>query len=132
MKTITLLLLTATLCAAQSAQLEEPRTAQSSLKPFYWSVSVALTGTAIDSVSSYGYGEASPFLRGADGRFGTRALILKTGTTATLLIGEVIAIRLTRHNRFAGRIAAACSAVNFSIGAGWTVVGAHNFAVRHH
>lgn len=62
---------------------------------WFWRMSqVALVaGSAIDAHSSYGKRELNPILKGADGRFDGRSIMIKSAITGGLILWQEIQIR---------------------------------------
>jgi hypothetical protein len=58
-----------------------------------WTAAAMVAGSAADAMSSYGQLEANPALRGADGRFGAKAIGLKLGVAGGTLLVERIILR---------------------------------------
>ncbi len=113
------LLLTAVLTASLfHAQAAGPR------KLFRASLGVLAAGTAADAATSWGKGEASPWLRNAQGRFGARGLGIKAGIGA----GTAFTTWLI-HRRHPGADPA-LAVVNFTVGGSGLALAIHNSRVR--
>ena len=94
--------------------------------PIYWKVSVGALagGSALDSASSWQQYEANPLLRGADGRFGDRGLVIKSGVVIGLVAIQYIVVRRCP------KAAKIFAVVNFSMGATYTGVAVRNLRME--
>ena len=94
--------------------------------PRYWKFSVVALagGSALDSASSWQQYEANPLLRGADGRFGDRGLVIKSGVVIGLVAIQYIVVRRCP------KAAKIFAVVNFSMGATYTGVAVRNWRME--
>jgi hypothetical protein len=95
-------------------------TRRPSRKMFWASVAVLAAASVADAASSWGRPELNPALRGANGRFGTRAIAIKSGLVAASLTVECL---LGRNHAEAARPFAV---MNFAAGAGTAAVALRN------
>jgi len=91
--------------------------------PRWWVVSVAalVAVNVLDAHSSWGRVEVNPMLRSRDGRFGGRAVAIKGGVTAGMVVIEALAMR-----RRPG-VASGCALVNFGAAGALGAAAAHNY-----
>jgi hypothetical protein len=94
MKRFVLALLIALPAAAQPYRWDAPKTTER----VWWASQAALLGaTAADMATSYhNRYELNPLLRSADGRFGNRGILIKTGITGAWLSAQWLIIRRSR------------------------------------
>lgn len=95
----------------------------------YWrfSLGILAAGNAIDTASSYGYGEGNWLLRSSDGRFEVRGLALKAGLVGAVAATEYVILRRTHSARLTHLLAW----LNTNLGATAGAVGVHNYLVRN-
>jgi len=75
-------------------------------RPLYWaSVAVLTAANVADVHSSWGKFEVNPLLRSADGRFGVRGAVVKSGISAGTLTVQALVLRRWPHARKAASIA---------------------------
>jgi hypothetical protein len=88
-----------------------------------WKTSIAVmaAASAIDLLSSLGKKELNPLLRGSDGRFGARGIVLKSALTGGALVSQVLMVRKNPHAATYAVVA------NFGMGGLFTSAAIHNF-----
>lgn len=79
---------------------------------------------SLDAVSSYGMRELNPLMASPDGRFGAKAVSIKAGATAAIVLAEHL---IVQKHPAAARL---FSHMNWSNAVLTTAVAAHNFAIR--
>lgn len=79
---------------------------------------------ALDAASSYGMRELNPLLASPEERFGARAISIKLGATATIVVVESLIVK-----KYPGA-ARLLSRLNWSSAALTAGFAAHNFAIR--
>lgn len=91
-----------------------------------WKISLVpvVASQSLDIASSYGMVERNPLLAGPDGRFGTKALGIKLGTTAAIVSVEYLIVK-----KWPGS-ARILSKVNWGTSALTTGFAVHNFAIK--
>lgn len=93
-----------------------------------WKLSLVVMVSAnfADAASSYGRAESNPMLASANGRFGRKALALKVGVGAGLVVVEF----LFYHKRPVFEVERAASIVNFAVAGGFSAAAIHNIHNR--
>lgn len=91
-----------------------------------WKISLVpvVASQSLDIASSYGMIERNPLLAGPDGRFSTKALSIKLGTTAAIIGVEYLIVK-----KWSGS-ARVLSKVNWGTSALTTGFAVHNFAIK--
>lgn len=84
----------------------------------------AAAGTSLDAVSSWGKQEGNSLLASSDGRFGGKALAIKTGSAAALIVPQI-------YFRKRKNLKTAFTIGNFADAAIYAALSAHNFQVRN-
>jgi hypothetical protein len=97
-----------------------PETHRSSRRMFWASVAVLAAASVADAASSWGRPELNPALRGTNGRFGTRAIAIKSGLVGATLAAEWL---LGRNRPQSDRPFAM---MNFAAGGGTAAVALRN------
>ncbi len=88
-----------------------------------WSAAALVAGASADVASSYGRVELNPLLRGPDGRFGARGVVLRSGiVTGAILTSWAVLRRCPRSK--------APVVMNFAVGAGLGGVSVRNWRTR--
>jgi hypothetical protein len=116
---------------AQETRLAPPLsiTARRPTQSPYWrfSLGILAAGNAIDTASSYGYGEGNSLLRSSDGRFEARGLALKAGLVGAVAATEYVILRRIHS----ARLTHLFTWLNTDMGATVGAVGVHNYLVRN-
>ena len=88
-----------------------------------WKTSIAVmaAASAIDLLSSLGKRELNPLLRGSDGRFGARGIVLKSALTGGALVSQVLMVRKNP------RAAPYAVVANIGVAGLFTSAAIHNF-----
>ncbi len=87
----------------------------------YWlSVGTMVAGHTFDAVSSYGAGEANPFMRSSNGRLGVRGIALGAGIMGVVLLAQRLCGKRSRK---------AFTPVNFAVGGFRVGIATRNFII---
>jgi hypothetical protein len=91
------------------------------------SLAVLAAGNAIDTASSYGYGEANSLLRSSNGRFEARGIALKASLVGAAAAVEYLVLRRTHGVRWTRLFAW----FNTDMGTMTGAVGVRNYFIRN-
>jgi hypothetical protein len=107
-----------------AASAEEPVTKPQTSKLWVGSIFALTGGTTLDGISSWGKKEANPLLASANGTFGMRGALIKSGLAALILTPQLIHKPKTDEDR------KVMTTVNLAGGGVYMAVAMHNFRLH--